>query len=76
MHYSTAPAAEALALGLADNAVTIDTSAALTDEEGNLIAQTLFERGLPALIEALPEEVAQFLGIVLETTEEEVPAAS
>ena len=73
LHYNSVPAAAALDLGLTANAVTINAGDAISDEEGNLIAQTLFEKGLPAIIEALPEEVAQFLSIVLEPSEAEVP---
>ena len=73
LHYNSVPAAAALDLGLTANAVTINAGDAISDEEGNLIAQTLFEKGLPAIFEALPDEVAQFLSIVLEPSEAEVP---
>ena len=80
LHYHSVPVTETLNLGLGENAVTIQAGDAISDEEGNLIAKTLFEEGLPAIIEALPEDVAQFLNIVLEPSEaevpEEVPAAS
>ena len=66
LRYQSKEVAEAPAQPVAENLVTIDVGDSVSDEEGNLIAQTLVEKGLPELFTALPEEITQLLGIVLE----------
>ncbi len=66
LRYASQEVAQAPALPETAGLVTIDVGDSVSDEEGNLIAQTLVEKGLPDLFTALPEEMTQLLGIVLE----------
>lgn len=67
--YQASQVMDALDLEQADGYVVVDVTDSLSDEEGNLIAQTVFEKGLSGFLSAIPEDLMHLIGGLLSTEE-------